>query len=87
MSVSGDGMDAHSGMAFSTKDKDQDTGTQHCADNFKGAFWYRRCYEFHPNGLYMPGSTSSNAMNIRLWPDSKVAYTGLKATRMAIRPL
>ena len=80
-------MSVHNGMAFSTKDRDLDNSAAHCAIHNRGAFWYNACYEFHPNGLYMPGARDHTAMIFRHWPDSRVAYQGLKATRMAIRPL
>ncbi|XP_067939474.1 uncharacterized protein [Watersipora subatra] len=42
----------HNGMAFSTKDKDNDVYPSNCAVNFHGAWWYSGCYRSNLNGKY-----------------------------------
>ncbi|XP_020809147.1 ryncolin-4-like, partial [Drosophila serrata] len=42
--TAGDSLTYHKGMQFSTKDRDNDIHeTIHCAQHFKGAWWYRYC--------------------------------------------
>jgi hypothetical protein len=55
--LSGDGNDSmsvHSGMEFSTKDRDNDKDNKKsCATTFKGAWWFNNCLSCNPNGLYL----------------------------------
>nr|XP_049593069.1 fibrinogen C domain-containing protein 1-like isoform X8 [Syngnathus scovelli] len=53
----GDRLSRHSGMKFSTKDRDQDTTAANCANLWKGAWWYRECYSSNLNGLYKESGT------------------------------
>jgi len=48
-----DALAEHNGMAFSTKDNDNDNfDSGNCATNHHGAWWYRSCYESNLNGKY-----------------------------------
>ena len=50
-------------MAFTTKDRDNDKGSGHnCALDYKGAWWYNRCYHSNLNGLYLHGKSSAKGM-------------------------
>jgi len=41
----GDTMSYHSGMMFSTYDRDNDPhATINCANHYAGGFWYNKCY-------------------------------------------
>jgi capsule polysaccharide export protein KpsE/RkpR len=62
-SSTGDSMTYHSGMSFSTKDKDNDVHKTNCAAVHKGAWWYRTCHDVNINGLYI---------------GNKVHYTGMR---------
>ncbi|RVE59292.1 hypothetical protein OJAV_G00187040 [Oryzias javanicus] len=55
----GDSLGSHNGMKFSTFDKDQDVSSQNCAELYLGAFWYERCHNTNPNGVYRWGSYGS----------------------------
>lgn len=51
-------MKYHNGRPFSTKDKDPDILSIHCAKAYMGGWWYKNCYKANLNGLY--GSFSDN---------------------------
>ena len=42
----------HNGMAFSTKDRDNEDDSLHCAVTCKGAWWYKGCYQSNLNSNY-----------------------------------
>ena len=43
----------HNGMAFTTKDRDNDKqASYNCAINFKAAWWYKSCYDSNLNCNY-----------------------------------
>ena len=42
----------HNGMAFSTKDRDNDEYDDNCAVNHKGAWWYDSCFDSNLNSNY-----------------------------------
>ncbi|KAH8402977.1 hypothetical protein KR222_001992 [Zaprionus bogoriensis] len=43
--TAGDSMAMQKGQKFSTFDNDNDQYAVNCAETFKGAWWYRDCYE------------------------------------------
>ncbi|XP_037120138.1 fibrinogen C domain-containing protein 1-like [Syngnathus acus] len=82
----GDKFTYHSGMKFTTKDRDQDNwDTFDCANDRKGAWWYNECAECNLNGLYKATGTcdDSNAVWYELGPSF---YTCLRFVEMKIRP-
>ena len=80
----GDALTRHSGHAFSTKDRDNDVWDKHCAQVYKGGWWYDVCHESNLNGLYLYGHHPSFAdgVNWRQWKDY---HYSLKATEMKVR--
>ncbi|XP_005101289.3 tenascin-R [Aplysia californica] len=48
-----DSMAYHNGMAFSTKDRDNDNSSGgSCANSYNGAWWYNGCHNVNLNGLW-----------------------------------
>ena len=41
----GDKLSYHNGRKFSTKDRDNDESDNNCAVKYRGAWWYKSCYE------------------------------------------
>ena len=83
--TAGDSFTGHKGMAFSTKDSDNDTADSNCAAKFKGGWWYGVCHVSNLNGLYHHGAHGSYADGIN-WYSWKGYYYSLKSTSMKIRP-
>uniref|UniRef100_A0A8C6UHQ1 Microfibril associated protein 4 n=1 Tax=Neogobius melanostomus TaxID=47308 RepID=A0A8C6UHQ1_9GOBI len=80
----GDSLTHHSGMKFSTFDKDQDGSPLNCAQVYYGGWWYSNCHWTNPNGLYAWGaSTYGIGINWQTWKGFKYS---LKSLTMKIRP-
>ena len=70
-------------MAFSTKDSDNDKYRGNCATIYKGAWWYKYCYESNLNGHYYTGNQNNDkGVTWRQWK----GYISLKFTEMKIKP-
>ena len=48
----GDSLRYHNRVQFSTKDRDNDENAGDCANHFRGAWWFKACYNSHLNGFY-----------------------------------
>ena len=83
-SNAGDSLTYHNGMKFSTKDKDNDIHSSHCAIVYKGAWWYKSCHLSNLNGLYLAGAHSSyaNGVNWNTWRGYKYSH---RVTEMKTR--
>ena len=85
--TAGDSLSYHRGMAFTTKDRDNDSvGWSNCAVVSKGAWWYKRCYTSNLNGLYHHGVHNSHADGINWYPWEGYKYSAKRA-EMKIRPV
>ena len=73
-------------LAFSTKDKDNDTGEGNCAVTYKGAWWYSYCHSSNLNGMYWGGPHDSYADGVN-YSAFKGYHYSLKSTVMKIRPM
>ncbi|RVE59312.1 hypothetical protein OJAV_G00187060 [Oryzias javanicus] len=83
----GDSLGSHNGMKFSTFDKDQDVSSQNCAELYLGAFWYERCHNTNPNGVYRWGSYGSiSAIGVE-WHTWKGYDYSMKRISFKIRPV
>ena len=80
----GESSGQHNGQPFSTKDADHDAYPQSCAQQFKGAWWYKSCHYSNLNGLYLNGNHGSFANGIN-WYHWKGHYYSLKFTEMKLR--
>ena len=72
-------------MAFSTTDRDNDVSGGHCAQRFKGAWWYKSCHHSNLNGLYLGGANTADGEGITWyhWLGNKYS---LKKVEMKLRP-
>ena len=84
----GDSLKYHSGMKFTTKDKDNDKDAKHnCASVYKGAWWYKACHESNLNGQYLSGDHYTDGVTWKTWfPEGDRGHTySLKTTKMKVR--
>ena len=79
-------MKYHKGMAFTTKDKDNDHKlVSNCAVLRKGAWWYKACTDSNLNGFYHNGSVSSRGEGVN-WYTWKGSHYSVKGAEMKMRP-
>nr|XP_039254130.1 fibrinogen C domain-containing protein 1-like [Styela clava] len=89
--TTGDSLSHHSGMAFSTKDMDNDTDDDgNCDKDLKGGWCFTGCNLSHLNGVYYKGGhypvglhTVQDGASWYYWKDTKL-YS-MKTTEMKIR--
>ena len=79
----GDALNGHNGMAFTTKDNDNDKRNANCAIRYKGAWWYEDCHSSNLNGLYLKTANSQNYSGI-VWSTWQHGIP-LKFTEMKLR--
>ena len=81
----------HNGRKFSAKDKDVDAANYksdkwsgHCAQMFKGGWWYDNCHRADLNGMYLKGNNTLYGKGV-IWYHWKGYYYSLKGTTMMVR--
>ncbi|KAM3605169.1 uncharacterized protein V6R79_021695 [Siganus canaliculatus] len=91
--LSGDGPDLmgnHTGMMFSTKDRDNDKHQDSsCALNYAGGWWFNACGDVNLNGRYFhvrPKGRSERRRGIQ-WRPGQRTSNPLKLTQISVRPL
>ncbi|XP_056331708.1 mucin-2 [Danio aesculapii] len=80
--TAGDSMKYHKGRPFSTRDKDPDKLSIHCAKAYMGGWWYKNCYKANLNGLYASYSDNKGVV----WIDWKGKDASLPFAEMKLRP-
>ena len=86
----GDSLAYHNAMYFSTKDRDHDQYSGHCATSFSGGFWYNSClrqgltnyYASGPSGDY--GKHQDDVMSWHSWLGKNYS---LKTAKIMIKPM
>ena len=81
----GDSLRVHLGYKFSTRDQDNDEVAGHCAQDFKGAWWYKSCHVAHLNGRYLNATRVSRPEGVH-WFHWKGYEYSLRFTEVKIRP-
>ncbi|XP_054482525.1 angiopoietin-related protein 3-like [Anoplopoma fimbria] len=85
-----DPMSNHTGMMFSTKDRDNDNHQDsNCAHNYTGGWWFNACGDTNLNGRYFhmrPKGRSERRRGIEWRPGQKAAYS-LKLTQISVHPM
>ncbi|KAK2171725.1 hypothetical protein NP493_1034g00007 [Ridgeia piscesae] len=84
--TAGDSLTIHHRQSFSTRDRDNDANTSHCAQVYKGGWWYAACHYSNLNGLYLRGHHDSYADGIE-WHAWHGYHYSLKKVEMKLRPL
>lgn len=81
-----DSLSYHHDSKFSTKDQDNDIFDDHCAQTFKGAWWYKTCHVSNLNGRYLKGKHSSFADGVN-WRTWKGYHYSVKRAEMKMKPV
>jgi len=84
LNFSGDSFTNHNGKRFSTRDRDYDSNSGHCAIKHYGAWWYNTCMASNLNGKYYYSAQNTHSDGV-VWKLFKDIYP-LKTTEMKIRP-
>ena len=85
-STAGDALGWLKGMHFSTKDNDNDkcADEENCAQNYKGAWWFKDGVDSHLNGHYYPDGQYHSNKGI-VWYHWKRNWNPLKKSNMKMR--
>ena len=82
--TAGDSLSYHSGMKFTTKDRDNDLNPNNCAAAQNGAWWYRSCHYSNLNGLFV-GNAQNIGSDYMSWYHLLTKYGGITFSKMKIR--
>ena len=87
----GDSLAYHNGMAFTTKDRDNDPLESNCAvDYYSGGFWFRTCYRAGLTNYYGASATGDygkSFQDVMSWETWHGFQYSLKTAKMMIRPM
>ena len=78
----------HNNQPFSTKDVDNDERFyDNCANHYRGAWWFKNCFESHLNGVYYQRGEHNNffVRNGIQW-NSIHLHSSLRHAQMMIKP-
>ena len=82
----GDSLSYHRGLAFSTKDRDNDKSSSNCATSYKGAWWFNGCVISDLNGVYHHGQHSHDWEGV-VWYYWKGKSYSVKGAEMKMKPV
>ncbi|XP_068714279.1 fibrinogen C domain-containing protein 1-like [Montipora foliosa] len=89
--TAGDSLSKGNGMAFSTKDQDNDISSGNCAVEHRAAWWYKACHDSNLNGKYLHGSYTGRLGNSYAhgccWKTWKGYYYSMKSAATKMRPI
>jgi ficolin len=89
--TAGDSLDYHNGMKFTTQDVDNDLNEgvrwshSNCAQERRGAWWFKDCSNVHLNGAYLRGHHDQERKGI-CWYRFKGRSYSYKVTEMKLWP-
>ncbi|KAM7378965.1 hypothetical protein PAMP_004550 [Pampus punctatissimus] len=84
-----DPMSNHTGMMFSTKDRDNDKNQDsNCANNYTGGWWFNACGDTNLNGRYFNMRPKGRGERRRViqWKPGRKASDFLKFTQISVHP-
>ncbi|XP_069994916.1 ficolin-3 isoform X2 [Penaeus vannamei] len=84
-STMGDGLLWHSGMEFSTIDRDNDMHKGSCASEYRGGWWYNVCHNANPTGILV-NSDDFYSVGWVYWSPRQYKWGSLRFLQMKIRP-
>ena len=76
----------HNGQRFSTPDRDNDVDRGHCAVQYHGPWWHRRCFRSLLTGKYYTSGGPWPVPFGIIWYHWKMSYYSLRFADMKIRP-
>ncbi|XP_062500432.1 ficolin-2-like [Corticium candelabrum] len=80
----GNAMAHHNGMAFTTKDNDNDQLSINCATTYKGPWWHYKCFDCNLNTLYLKNEKATTKYAGIVW-NTWQHNIPLKFTEMKLR--
>ncbi|XP_018088033.2 ficolin-1-B isoform X2 [Xenopus laevis] len=83
--TAGDSLSNHRNMPFSTKGVNNNGNTVNCAEAYKGAWWYKKCYASCLNGEYRQGEHDKKSGGVH-WNTFRGVSYSLKMSEMKFRP-
>ena len=86
LGTAGDSLSYHRGMAFTTKDLDNDLESSNCATTYKAAWWFKTCLYSGLNGLYLHGPHSDLGEGVNWYHWKGYKYSARRA-EMKVKPV
>ena len=80
--TAGDSLHYHTGMMFSTYDRDNDASHVNCAEAHTGAWWFHDCHDSSLNGQWLAGNTKGPRWD-GVSGAGPVSYSEMKMRRVA----
>ncbi|KAL2089694.1 hypothetical protein ACEWY4_014382 [Coilia grayii] len=84
-----DAMSNHTGMRFSTKDRDNNShNDSNCARNYTGGWWFNACGDTNLNGRYLWLKSRGRSLRRKgiYWKPGRGSSYTLKSTKISIMP-